>query len=84
MPITGRVRNVRDKMQFMYFAQQVYPEDSIGLYNAYLDAKKPPHDYLILVLTQDTNDGLRFRTNMFSTGYPPFVYSDIGDEALTL
>jgi len=32
------LKNVRDKKQFMYLANQVYPEDSIGLYNAYLDA----------------------------------------------
>ena len=28
-------KNVRDKKQFMYLASQVYPEDSVGLYNAY-------------------------------------------------
>jgi len=75
------VKNVRDKMQFMYLAQKVYPEDSLGLYNAYLDATQRPHGYLILDLTQDTNDGLRFLTNIFPTEYPPVVYSDIGDEA---
>jgi len=33
-------KNVRDMKQFMYLASQVYPEDSVGLYNAYLDATK--------------------------------------------
>jgi len=32
------LKNVRDKKQFMLLASQVYPEDSIGLYKAYLDA----------------------------------------------
>jgi len=32
------LKNVRDKKQFMYLAGQLYPEDSLGLYNAYLDA----------------------------------------------
>jgi len=59
----------------------VYPDDTIGLYNAYLDATQRPHGYLIMDLTQDTNDGLRFRTNIFPKVYPPLVYSDIGDEA---
>jgi len=68
----------------MYFANQVYPEDSIGLYNAYSDATQRPHGYLILDLTQDTNDSLRFQTNIFPTEYPPVVYSDIGDEAFEI
>jgi len=75
------LKNVRDKKQFMYLANQVYPEDSLRLYNAYLDATQRPHGYLILDLTQDTIDGLRFRTNIFQEEYPPVVYSDIGDEA---
>jgi len=53
-------KNVRDKNQFMYPASQVYPEDSVGLYNAYLDATKEAYGYLVLDLTQNTNDGLSF------------------------
>jgi len=75
------LKNVRDKKLFMYLANQVYPEYNIGLYNAYLDATQRPHGYLILDLTQDTNDGLRFRTNIFPEEYHPVVYSDVGDEA---
>jgi len=40
-------KNVRDKKQFMYLASQVYPEDSVGLYNAYLDATKETYCYLL-------------------------------------
>ena len=54
----GAFKNVRDKKQFMYLDSQVYPEDSVGLYNAYLDATKKPYGYLLLDLTQNTNDGL--------------------------
>jgi len=75
------LKNVRNKKQFTYLAQQVYPEGSLGLYNAYLYATQRPHAYLILDLTQDTNDGLRFRTNIFPKEYPAVFYSDIGDEA---
>ena len=52
------LKNVREKKQFMYLANELYPEGSFGLYNAYLDAKHRPHGYLILDLTQDTDDGL--------------------------
>jgi len=36
-------RNVRDKKEFMYLASQVYPEDSLGLYNTYLNATEKPY-----------------------------------------
>jgi len=73
---------VRDRKQVMYLANQVYPEDSIGLYNAYLDVTQGTHGYLILNQIQDTNDGLRFRTNVFLTDkYPLTFYSGIRDEA---
>jgi len=32
-------------------------------------------------LKKDTNDGLRFRTDIFPSEYPPVVYSEISDEA---
>jgi len=75
-------KNVRDKKQFMYLASQVYLGDSVGLYNAYLDATNEPYGYLVLDLTQNTNDGLRFRSHIFpNEAHPLVVYSCIGDEA---
>ena len=66
----------------MYLASQVYPEYSLGPYNAYLNATQEPYGYLLLDLTQSTNDGLRFRTNIFpNVTTPPTVYSYVGDEA---
>jgi len=66
----------------MYLASQVYPEDSVGLYNAYLDATKEAYGYLVLDLTQNTNDGLRFRSHIFPDEvHPIVVYSCVGDEA---
>jgi len=49
------LKHVRDKKQFMFLAREMYHEYSIGLYNAYLDAKQKPHGYLLLDLTQSTN-----------------------------
>jgi len=42
------LKNVRDKNQFLYLARQAYPEDSHSLYDAYRDATRQPHVYLIL------------------------------------
>jgi len=66
----------------MFLASQVYPEDILGLYIVYLDATQEQHGYLFLDLTQNTNDGLRFRTRIFPYDIPPLtVYSNVGDEA---
>jgi len=75
------LKNVRDKKEFTYLANHVYPEDSLGLYNAYLDLTQKPHGYLILDLIQETDGGLRFRTKIFPVEYPPVVHSDRGDKA---
>ena len=75
-------KNVREKKQFMYLAGQVYPEDSLGLCNSYLDATKDTVRYLLFDLTQNTNDGLRFRSHIFPDEvHPQVVYSYVGDEA---
>ena len=66
----------------MYLAGQVYPEDSLGLYNANLDATLEALGYFFLDLTQNTKDGLRFRTHIFPNEIHPLtVYSYVGDEA---
>jgi len=47
-----------------------------------VDATHKPHGYLLFDFTNDRNDGLRFRTNIFPTDTHPLAfYSDIGDEA---
>ena len=75
-------KNVRDKKQFMCLAGQVYPEDTLGPYNAYLDATQRAHGYLLLDLKQNTNDGLRYHTHIFPDKIHSLtVYSYVGDEA---
>jgi len=76
------LKNVRHKKYFMYLASQVYREDSLSLYNAYFDATQEPYGYLLLDLTQISNDGLRIRTHIFLDEIPPLTaYSYVGDEA---
>jgi hypothetical protein len=69
------LKNDRDKNQFTFLARQVYPENSPGLYKAYLEATKRPHGYLILDFSEDTDDLLRFRTNISPHEYPPIIYA---------
>ena len=61
-------------------ANQALPEDSTGLFKAYLDATKRARDYLLLDLTQESEDRHRFRTNVFPHEYPPIIYDAIDDE----
>ena len=69
------LKNTIDKNHLTYLAREVYPEDSAGLYEAYLDATKQPHGYLVLVFAQDSDDLLRFRTHIFPGEGPPVVYT---------
>jgi hypothetical protein len=73
-------KNVRDKRQFSYLANQVHPEDSSGLFKAYLDVTKRPHGYLLLDLIQHSEDRYRFRTNVFPLEYSPILYVALDDD----
>ena len=66
----------------MFLARQLCPENSISLYKAYFNATQRTYGYLVLDLSQDTHDHLRFRTNILpSDPMPPVIYSAIEDEA---
>jgi len=66
----------------MFLARQVYPENNTSQYKAYLNANQRLYRYLILDLSKETNDRLRFRTNIFPTDPPPpIIYAPIQDEA---
>jgi hypothetical protein len=58
-------KNVRDKNQISHLTRQIYPENWKSLFEAYLDATERSHGYLLFDLCQETNDQLRFRTNVF-------------------
>jgi hypothetical protein len=73
-------KNVRDKNQVAHLTRQIYPEDWKSLFEAYLDATKRPHGYLLFDLCQETNDQLRFRTNVLPTELPTIVYAPLRDE----
>jgi len=66
----------------MFLACQVYPENSIILYKAWLETTIRSYAYLILDVSQDTNDHRRLQTNIFPTvPPPPVIYHAIEDAA---
>jgi len=60
--------------------RQAYPEDSQSLYYSYRVDTTIPHGYFILDFSQDTDDKLRFRTNVFPDEYQVAVYAYINIE----
>lgn len=59
-------KNPRDKNQVRYLARQIYPEASEELVKVYKECTVKPHTYLLIDLTQNINDTLRFRTEIFN------------------
>ena len=78
------LKNVRDKNQFTFLARQVFPEDRASLFESFQNATERPHGYFILDFAQDTDDRLRFRTNVFPDEGPPAVYAPVNDETDTV
>lgn len=58
-------RNVRDKSQFLPLARQLHPENPSELLRIYKQCTSRPYGYLLIDLTQETPDLLRFRTHIF-------------------
>ena len=72
------LKNVRDRSQFSRLAQQVYHNNSVDLYDSYLHATAKTHVYLVLDLSQDINELLRFRTEIFpDESNFPLIYAPL-------
>ena len=70
------LKKISDKYQFTQLARQVYREEErAGLYKAYLEATKKAHGYFLLDFSQDTDDRLRFRNNIFPNELPTALYT---------
>lgn len=65
-------KNPRDKSQFNHLARQIYPENPTELQRIYKDITQLGHGYLFIDLSQNIDDILRFRTNIFSKDYSIF------------
>jgi hypothetical protein len=67
-------KNPRDRAQIRHLARQVYPEESRFIEEAYADATRTPHGYLVLDLKQSTPDEARVRTSIFPDDPTKYVY----------
>lgn len=66
-------KNPRDFSQVMFLARQVAPYNPSICVEAFLDATKKPHSYLLFDFMQNTPDSRRMRTEIFP-GEADYVY----------
>lgn len=67
-------KNPRDRAQIKHLARQVYPDDTRFIEEAYTDATRAPHGYLLLDLKQTTPDDMRVRTCVLPDEKQQYVY----------
>ena len=66
-------KNPRDKAQVTYLARQVFPHKPKILQQAYNDATRHPHSYLLLDFQQATPENRRLKSEIFP-GENRFIY----------
>jgi hypothetical protein len=66
-------RNLRDKSQIRYLAQQAFPGQVKDFMRVYDDVHKTPFNYLLIDLHPHTDDEYRLRTRIFR-GELPIIY----------
>ena len=67
-------KNPRDRAQIRYLARQIYPDNPKFIEEAYVDATRDPHGYLLIDLKQSTPEEMRIRTTVFPDDKVNFVY----------
>jgi hypothetical protein len=67
-------KNPRDASQVAILARQMYPGKSQFVVEAYEDATKEPHGYLLIDLRPDTDDRYRIRTKIFPDDSRQYAY----------
>lgn len=70
-------KSPRDRSQFSYLARQIYPENPRALENAFKSCIALPYGYLLVDLTQNCPDSIRFRSDIFSPNYSAVCYSNV-------
>ena len=70
-------KNPRDRAQIKFLARQVSPNQPRFIEDAYTDATRTAHGYLLLDLKQTTPDDLRVRTCIFPSDKQNYVYQPI-------
>lgn len=70
-------KNPRDNSSIRHLANQLSPNNTKYVYEAYEHALKRPYSYLLIDLDQKTNDSTRLRSNIFPNEHPIIVYTPL-------
>lgn len=62
-------KNPRDCAQIGHFARQLCPQNCLDFVKMFKEVTQTPHSYLVIDCSQDTNDLIRFRTDIFNPNY---------------
>lgn len=71
-------KNPRENAQFSYLVRQIRPRDNKWLEQAYQEATKEPYSYLLLDLTQECPDLIRFRSSILPSQWPMKIWMKKG------
>ena len=71
-------KNPRENAQFGYLIRQIRPQDDKWLHEAYEEATSEPYTYMLLGLTQECPDRLRFRACVLPNQWPMKIYTRKG------
>jgi len=67
-------KNPRENAQIGYLARQINPHNYKWIVDAYYEATKQPYNCLVIDMTQETPDNLRFRSNILPSEFPMKVW----------
>ena len=67
-------KNPRENAQISYLARQISPNSYKWIVDAYHEATKEPYSCFVIDMTQETPDGLRFRSNILPHEFPIIIY----------
>lgn len=67
-------KSPRDKRQFEYLARQMYPQNSKELVRVFNEATSQSFSHFVIDFSQETNDWLRYKTDIFNPLYTCICY----------
>lgn len=67
----------RDSSQIGFLARQIGQKNAKEIIRVYNEVTRQPHGYLVIDFTQDCNELLRYRTDIFNQFHSAIVYSDL-------
>jgi len=73
-------KNPRENAQFSHLIRQVLPQDNRWMQQAYAEATKNPYSYVMLDMTQECPDKIRFRSSILPSQWPLTVWVKKGDQ----